>query len=235
MKKIIFVIFSVLSIGSASGQRPVLNEMKLKDLVAIVSKLTGKVYHVHKDFRGQTYSTENFKITKENADRYFSKVLLKSGYTRIPTGKNVYDIINARDIRYDSAPNYELNDKIPDNYDYIMASYKAKFINTTEIVRGFRPFIGRYGRMIDLKAEGIILIQDSADNVKKLKKLLVKIDVKREEKTPSAQTHSKSESSKVIDKLQYDVNKLTFEVKSLFKKVYRLEGKALVKKKTLKK
>ncbi len=142
------------------------------------SRITGTKYIYGKDIKGKINFSKNFVINKTNVDRTISQVLYTNGYTRIPSGENTFQIISARDIRYTPVPTFEIfKDKIPENHDYFMANYKLKnpyIVN--EIVRNFRPFMSRYGRILDVKKPGMIIITDTGKNINRLAKLITFLD-----------------------------------------------------------
>lgn len=149
----------------------------LSDCVEKVSKLTGKKYLFANKLKGFTKSTANFSITKENADNFISRALHQNGYTRIPLKeKNGYQIINSRDTRYTPVPIYiPGKDQLPNNDDYIMVSIKLKEIEPFTIIKSFRPFITRYGRIVEVKhKKGTVILQDTALNVVRFLSLVKK-------------------------------------------------------------
>lgn len=150
----------------------------IQDCVELVSKLTNKKYILDKSIKGSIKLSKNFKITKENAGDFISEVLSINGYTRIPSTKDQWTVINARDVRYIATPSYEHGkDEVPDNYDHAMVTIKLKnpYI-TSEISRNFRPFMSRYGRIIDIKDQGVIIINDTGKNIHRLLGLIKIID-----------------------------------------------------------
>lgn len=150
--------------------------------VELVSKLTGVNYSSSAELKGKVWSSKSFKLTKENADAYLSEVLHDHGYTRVKVDNSRYRIVEARDIRYTPTIMFNGNtEKVPMSDDYVMVSYKLKDGGiTTEVTRAFRPFMSRYGRIIDMKPQGTIVLQDTGRNVNRMMKLLSKID-----KTPT--------------------------------------------------
>ncbi len=153
---------------------------KLEKCVLLVSKLTNKKYLYPKELKGEVKLSENFKITAENADDFLSEALAYNGFTRVPTNKDQWTVLNARDVRYVATPNYTYGkDEIPNNYDHVMVNIKLKNSHlTSEIARNFRPFMSRYGRIIDIKATGTIIISDTSKNVHRLIELIKVLDIK---------------------------------------------------------
>jgi general secretion pathway protein D len=146
--------------------------------VELVSKLTGVDYSSSAELKGKVWQSNSFKITKDNADSYLSEVLNDHGYTRIQTNKNRYRIVQARDVRY--TPTKMLNgntDKIPKSDDYMMVSFNLKDKEmSSDYTRAMRPFMSRYGRIIDVKHIGQIILQDTGRNINRILKLIKSMD-----------------------------------------------------------
>lgn len=167
---------------------------KLRDCIELASKLTSKKYVVDGEIKGSIDTTKNFAVTKENADDFISEALNLAGFTRIPSlSKDTWIVINARDVRYHATPHFsgDLN-LIPNNFDHVTVQIKPKnkYI-VSSITRNFRPFMSRYGRIIDFKHSGEILIADSAKNVRRLLKIIEKSD--REPTAKEIKEYEKSE------------------------------------------
>ena len=93
------LVSSVLVLGATSSFAAKKQCNNVRSCVELVSKLTNKKYIMDKDVKGEVNFTNNYKITKENADDFISYTLSMAGYTFIPFNENEWSIINARDIR----------------------------------------------------------------------------------------------------------------------------------------
>lgn len=177
---IVFLLFTIQETPALSVKK----ECSTLDLcINAISKLTGDMYFHGGKIKGKITATDNLEITKENAVNFLTNILNVNGYTRIPSsGKNTYKIIITRDVRYSSIPQitagYNKVPKLPNTHDYYMMTYKLKYANTTELTRSFRPFMSRYGRLIDMKEQNILIVQDTAINISRLYKLIKEIDIK---------------------------------------------------------
>lgn len=155
---------------------------KLETCVNLAAKLTKKNYLYGKKLKGNINASANFKFTKKNADKLISLILNENGYTRIPLEDNKgFRVVNARDVRYTPTRLYSKKDidQMPLNFDYVMFSIKLKSIDSTQVTRSFRPFMSRYGRIIDIKQTNTIIIQDTAQNIRRMIKLVKLIDLPR--------------------------------------------------------
>jgi general secretion pathway protein D len=59
----------------------------------------------------------------------------------------------------------------------VMKIIALKNVDAAEIARNFRPFMSRYGRIIDLKQTNTIIISDTGTNIHRLEKLIKFLDV----------------------------------------------------------
>lgn len=168
----------ILSIIFFSSQARTETCTEIKDCIELVSKLTGDKYLLDKDIKGKLNHTKNFSIKKENADQFISHALHISGFTRLPFDKDTWTVLPQRDVRYQALKNYiHGEDKIPNNDDFINVVIKLKnrFL-AGDISRSFRPFMSRYGRIVDLKDPGLLVISDTAKNSNRLIEMVALID-----------------------------------------------------------
>lgn len=144
-----------------------------------VSKLTGDKYLYPSEMKETKVEvTDNFEIKKENANHFLSELLAYHGFTRIEKNKGDWIVINARDIRY--YPTKVLTygkDKIPNTHDHVLVNIKLKNrYLASRLSRNFRPFMSRYGRIIDYGDLGFLTVSDHGDNVHRLIKLVELFD-----------------------------------------------------------
>lgn len=157
---------------------------ELVKCVEFVSKLTGKKYMFNKDFKGGLQTTPNVEITKENADTLFTRILELNGYVRVPTSvADTYSLIELRDIRYETLPviNVDMQSapNLVENSDYYLMTYKFKYHTQgqlRETSNSIRPFMSRYGRIIEMKGRGVIIVQENASKLKQLYEIIKSAD-----------------------------------------------------------
>ncbi len=149
-----------------------------------VSALTGMKYYSSEKLKGVVTSSKNLNLNQENADQLFSSILFDHGYTRIKEGQDTYKIVSARDIRYSATAtvesHFDLAPNLPRNLDYYMLNYKLRSQKNqiaTEVVSSLRPFLSRYGRIIHMNDSGMIMIQDTAQNLMRFYEIIKAIDI----------------------------------------------------------
>lgn len=192
--KVIIILVALTSVGAFGASK---NCKNLHSCIELVSELTEKSYLLDSGIKETAISTKNLELTRENADRILSKILFMNGYTRIPMHEdNGYMVINARDVRYSPIPQVEASkDKkpdLPETFDYYQLVYHP-LEGGPELMKDFtrsaRPFMSRYGRIISMKYAAPVIIQDTASNLKRLYKMVVRMDRKltKEEKKRRAE------------------------------------------------
>ena len=150
--------------------------VELEELTKQMQKLTGiKLILDGKGLKGKITILSPTAITVGDAWKSYLTALEINGYTLVPSGK-FYKIVSTRDIRYTPTKIYTGN-YTPDTDNYVMRILPLKNIDSTEVTRSFRPFMTRFGRIIDIKQTNTIIVQDTGSNINRLVRLIKFIDV----------------------------------------------------------
>ncbi len=174
----------------------------LVDLTKHMQKLTGINLILDKDLKGKISIMAPSPITVGDAWKAYLTALNINGYTLVKSGA-FYKIVNARDIRYTPTKIYTGN-YTPDTENYVMRILPLKNIDSTEVTRSFRPFMSRYGRIIDIKQTNTIIVQDTGSNINRLVRLIQFIDVPGHEETLQiipVRYSSAQEIAKLLDQI----------------------------------
>ncbi len=174
----------------------------LVDLTKFMQNLTGINLILDKDLKGKVSIMAPSPITVGDAWKAYLTALNINGYTLVKSGA-FYKIVNARDIRYTPTKIYT-GSYTPDTENYVMKIIPLKNINSTEVTRSFRPFMSRYGRIIDIKQTNTIIVQDTGSNINRLVRLIQFIDVPGHEETLQiipVRYSSAQEIAKLLDKI----------------------------------
>lgn len=116
----------------------------------------------------------NSKINIQDFSKMFFTILESNGFTAIQEGSFVR-IINTRDIRYSPTKLYE-SKEFPKTDEYIFVVHQLKNPLAGEITRNMRPFLSRYGRIIDFNDSHSIAVQDRGKNIERLIDLMNNLD-----------------------------------------------------------
>lgn len=124
-----------------------------------------------------TFNLElNNKVSKNDFEKMFYTILHSRGYTAINEGPFLR-IISSRNIRYQPTSIYT-DGSYPKTNEYVMATYTMKYPLSKGVTRGMRPFMSRYGRIIDFADAHSIVIHDRGQNIQLLTKLISSLDNK---------------------------------------------------------
>ena len=184
----------------------------LENCINKVSTLTSTPYFWtdKNKMKEKVVLSENFNIDKKNADSFLSRLLFDKELTRIKY-KDGFQIIHARDIRYNVTPILTLDefDKSEKNDDYIMLSLQMDHeFETTDFARALRPFMTRYGRIVSNGSGKKIIFLENGNNISRLLEVIK--GLKR--------TYSKKEI-KEFNKRSSKIKRLEEEIKSLKKQI----------------
>jgi general secretion pathway protein D len=174
----------------------------IMEITKHMQKLTGINLILDKDVKGKVSIIAPTPITVGDAWKAYLAALNMAGYSLIKTGA-FYKVINARDIRYTPTKIYTGN-YTPDTENYVMRVISLKHVSAAEIARNFRPFMSRYGRIIDIKQTNTIIIADTGSNINRLAKMVKFLDIAGHEETLQivrVKNSSAQEIAKLLDNI----------------------------------
>lgn len=174
----------------------------IMEITRHMQKLTGINLILDKDVKGKVSIIAPTPITVGDAWKAYLAALNMAGYSLIKTGA-FYKVINARDIRYTPTKIYTGN-YTPDTENYLMRVISLKHVSAAEIARNFRPFMSRYGRLIDIKQTNTIIIADTGSNINRLAKMVKFLDVSGHEEAlqiVKVKNSSAQEIAKLLDNI----------------------------------
>ena len=178
-------------------------DTSLEDLTKHMQKLTGiKLIMDGKGLKGKVSIISPSPITVGDAWKSYLTALEMNGFSLVNSG-NFYKIVATRDIRYTPTKIYTGN-YTPNTDNYVMRILPLKNIDSTEVTRSFRPFMSRYGRIIDIKQTNTIIVQDTGTNINRLTRLIKFIDVPGYEETLQiipVKNSSAQEIAKLLDQI----------------------------------
>lgn len=177
-------------------------ETDIMEITKHMQKLTGINLILDKDVKGKVSITAPTAITVGDAWKAYLAALNMAGYTMVKAGA-FYKIINARDVRYVPTKIYT-GAYTPDTEAHMMKVIALKNVDAGEISRNFRPFMSRYGRIIDIKQTNTIIISDTGANIARLEKLIKFLDVPGYDESLQiirVQNTSAQEIAKLLDQI----------------------------------
>jgi general secretion pathway protein D len=174
----------------------------IMELTKHMQRLTGINLILDKDVKGKVSIIAPTPITVGDAWKAYLTALNMAGYTLVKSGA-FYKVINARDIRYTPTKIYTGN-YTPDTENYVMRVIALKNVSAAEIARNFRPFMSRYGRIIDIKQTNTVIMADTGTNINRLVKMVKFLDVPGHEETLQivrVKNSSAQEIAKLLDSI----------------------------------
>lgn len=150
-------------------------DVDILELTKYMMKLTGKNLIWDNDLKGKVNISTETPISAGSAWKAYVAVLNMRGFTVIEQG-DFLKIIQSRDVQYYPTEIYE-NNYTPNTDNYVMRILKLKYVNSSEINRGLKPFQTRYGRIEEIKQTNDIIIVDTGTNINRLVQLIKFIDV----------------------------------------------------------
>lgn len=172
----------------------------LSDLTKHMQKLTGINIILDKELKGKVSIMAPSAITVGDAWKAYLTALNMNGLTLVKSGA-FYKVVQSRDIRYTPTKIYT-GAYTPDTENYVMRIIPLKNINATEVSRSFRPFMSRYGRILDIKQTNTIIVQDTGSNINRLVQLIKFIDVPGHEETLQIMKVSHSSAQEIAKLLE---------------------------------
>lgn len=124
--------------------------------------------------RNKINITINEKINVQDFSKMFYTILESRGYTALAEGDFLM-IFSSRDIRYSPTKLYD-SDDFPKTDAYVFVLHQLKNPLANEITRNLRPFLSRYGRVIDFSDAHSIGIQDRGANIDRLISIINSLD-----------------------------------------------------------
>jgi general secretion pathway protein D len=175
-------------------------ETDIMEITKHMQKLTGINLILDKDVKGKVSIIAPTPITVGDAWKAYLAALNMAGYSLVKTGA-FYKVINARDIRYTPTKIYT-GSYTPDTENYVMKVIALKYVSAAEIARNFRPFMTRYGRIIDIKQTNTVIIADTGSNINRMAKMVKFLDVAGHEESlqiVKVKNSSAQEIAKLLD------------------------------------
>lgn len=161
------------------------NSFTARELLADYARLEKLNLNTTSDFEDQTFTTlGKLEIPKSQIDSYVSSIMNQSGNAIIKSNtSSQVQVIRGSETRYSTLPIYIDLSKVPDSDDIIQFNYTIKNIEAAELSRNMRPFLSRFGRVIDMKSANTIHFTDTARNIIRMIKIVHFLDTEETAKS----------------------------------------------------
>lgn len=176
--------------------------VSILDLTKHMQKLTGLNLILDKDIKGKISISSPTPITIGDAWKAYLQALSINGYSLVKSGA-FYTIVNNRDIRYSPTTMYT-GSYTPNTENYVMQIIPLKYVNSREVSNSFRPFMSRYGRIIEIRQTNTVIVQETGTHINRLMKLIKFIDIPGHEESLQiikVRNSSAQELANLLDKI----------------------------------
>ena len=178
-----FVLMGVLiatTALAAGGKGVVLNfnEVDISTMVKFISDLTGKNFILDERVKGKISVYSPSKLSTEEAYNVFTSVLELKGFTVVQSGR-VGKIVPSSSARQSGFRLLPEGAQAPVNESYVAQVIKLDYVTAQEAQTFLQPMISRDGHISAFGPGNLILMVDSAINIRKLHGLLQTIDTER--------------------------------------------------------
>ncbi len=214
--------FAVLKIRDNAVQPFTSNDMRLAEFVEFYANTYQVTLTAGSKIKLQKYKVNlviNSALSKAEMTDLLDTVLEHNGLTRISDGVG-YSIINSRDIRYLPVATYNSSDN-PGGKKFVLVYHKMKYPLGRKVSRSLRPFISRYGRVVNFSDGKSLIIADYGENIKRLIKVVDSVDNKESYKVYLAKKESKKIKDPKTEKLRKEILDLKMENNILIEQVVK--------------
>ena len=154
------------------------NEVDISTMVKFISDLTGKNFILDDRVKGKISVFSPSKLSTEEAYNVFISVLELKGFTVVQSGK-VGKIVPSSSAKQSGFTVLEPGAKVPVNENYVAQVTKLENITAQEALAFLQPLASKDGHISAFGPGNLILMVDSALNIRKLQSILQSIDSER--------------------------------------------------------
>ena len=173
------VLFATTAL--AAGSKGVVlnfNEVDISTMVKFISDLTGKNFILDDRVKGKISVYSPTKLSTEEAYNVFISVLELKGFTVVQSGK-VAKIVPSASAKQSGFKLLPQGEQAPVNESYVAQVTKLEYITAQEALTFLQPMISRDGHLSAFGPGNLLLMVDSAINIRKLHGILQTIDTER--------------------------------------------------------
>lgn len=164
----------------AAGKGIVLNfnEVDISTMVKFISDLTGKNFVLDDRVKGKISVFSPGKLSTDEAYNVFVSVLELKGFTVVQSGK-VAKIVPSSSAKQSGFTLLPAGTQAPVNESYVAQVAKLENITAQEALPFLQPMISKDGHISAFGPGNLLLMVDSALNIRKLQSLIQSIDTER--------------------------------------------------------
>lgn len=198
----IFISAPVNAAKPSTGTKVTLNfnATDINAVISAVSEMTGRNFIVDPRVKGKVTVISHRALKASEIYQVFLSVLKVHGFAAIP-GKNVTKIVPEVNAKQDAISTGKKS--IPFSDEFITQVLEIKNVDAAQLVPILRPLVPQRGHLAAYPGSNVLVISDSAANIRRLKKIIKSIDQATgdEIEVVSLQHASASEVVRIIQQL----------------------------------
>lgn len=149
------------------------NDTDINAVISAVSEMTGRNFIVDPRVKGKVSVISHRALSTTEIYQVFLSVLKVHGFAAIP-GKNVTKIVPEVNAKQDAISTGKKS--IPDSDEFVTQVLEIKNVDAAQLVPILRPLVPQRGHLAAYPASNVLVISDSAANIRRLKKIISSID-----------------------------------------------------------
>ncbi len=168
------LVFVLLVYSMAARSQPVtfnFENVDIRTVISTVSELTGKNFVVSDKVRGKVTVISSKPLSSKEIYQVFLSVLEVHGYSAVPSG-TVIKIVRSSKAKQDTIPT---SGDVTGN-QMVTQVVHVKNVSALQLTPILRPLMPAHGHLGAYNATNTLIITDRADNVKRLIKIIRRID-----------------------------------------------------------
>lgn len=173
------LVFISLPVNAAktasSGSKVTLNfnATDINAVISAVSEMTGRNFIVDPRVKGKVTVISHRALKSSEIYQVFLSVLKVHGFAAIP-GNNVTKIVPEVNAKQDAIRTGRQS--IPISDEFITQVLEIKNVDAAQLVPILRPLVPQRGHLAAYPGSNVLVISDSAANIRRLKKIISSID-----------------------------------------------------------
>ncbi len=171
---IIFLILFISAIVNAEEVTLNFRETDIKELINIISNVTKKTFVVDPRVKAKVTVISNEPMNSAQVYEVFLSILSVHGFAAVPSGA-VIKIIPDNIAKSQNTPVLSPNQTIKSD-TLVTQIIQIKHISAAQLIPLLRPLIRQQGHLVASPANNTIIISDQANNVRRLLKIIRRID-----------------------------------------------------------
>ncbi len=147
----------------------------IRTMIATVSDVTGKNFIIDPNVKGKVTVISKKSMSADEVYQIFLSLLDVHGYSVVPTIEhNTFKIIRGMSAKSQAVPN-DLNNNYQGDQQ-VTRVIKVKHTKAMQMVQILRPLVPQYAYLAGFADSNMLVISDSASNIKRLVELVKRLD-----------------------------------------------------------